>query len=24
LSQIPETVNEHTNGIARIGGWYWW
>lgn len=23
LSQIPETVNEHTNGIARIGGWYW-
>lgn len=23
LSEIPETVNEHTNGIARIGGWYW-
>lgn len=23
LSQIPETVNEHSNGIARIGGWYW-
>lgn len=23
LSQIPETVNEHTNGMARIGGWYW-
>lgn len=23
LSQIPETVNEHSNGITRIGGWYW-
>ena len=23
LSQIPETVNEHSNGIERIGGWYW-
>ena len=23
LSQIPETVNEHSNGISRIGGWYW-
>ena len=23
LSQIPEAVNEHSNGIARIGGWYW-
>ena len=23
LSQIPETVNEHSNAITRIGGWYW-
>lgn len=23
LSQIPEAVNEHSNGISRIGGWYW-
>ena len=23
LSQIPEVVNEHSNGIERIGGWYW-
>ena len=23
LSEIPETVNEHSNGIVRIGGWYW-
>lgn len=23
LSQIPEPVNEHLNGIERIGGWYW-
>lgn len=23
LSQIPEAVSEHSNGIERIGGWYW-
>ena len=23
LSQIPETVSEISNGIERIGGWYW-
>jgi uncharacterized protein YkvS len=23
LSQMPETVGETSNGIERIGGWYW-
>ena len=23
LSQMPETINEHANGMERVGGWYW-